>query len=207
MANRPSTVRRAACGQKTRWPGVVLAVRPDRLFYITDIDKGVIRRSSSQWSNPLHMVRKKDGSWWPCGDYRQLNLQTVEDKYPLPNMADLAGCLDSCIIFNTLDLRKGYLQVPVAAADVPKMVIITPFRLFKFLRMPFGLRNVGMTFQRLMDSLLGNLPFAFMYLDNILVASPSAAEHRPHLSAVFSLLQYNGLVVNADKCTFGHPSM
>jgi hypothetical protein len=171
------------------------------------LDEGVIRRSSSQWSSPLHMVRKKDGSWWPCGDYHQLNLQTVEDKYPLPNMADLAARLDSCTVFSKLDLRKGYLQVPVAAADIPKMAIITPFGLFQFLRMPFGLRNAGMTFKRLMDLLLGRLPFAFVYLDDILVASPLAAEHRRHLAAVLSVLQYNSLVVNADKCTFSQPSM
>jgi hypothetical protein len=61
------------------------------------------------------MVQEKDGSWRPCGDYRQLNLQTVEDKYPLPNMADLAAPLDGCRLFSKLDLRKGYLQVPVAA--------------------------------------------------------------------------------------------
>jgi hypothetical protein len=153
------------------------------------LNEGVIRRSSSQWSSPLHMVRKKDGSWRPCGVYRQLNLQTVEDKYPLPNMADLAARLDGCHFFSKLDLRKGYLRVPVAAADIPKTAIITPFGLFEFLRMPFGLRNAGITFQRLMDSLLGNLPFAFMYLDNILVASPSAADQQRHLAAVFSLLQ------------------
>jgi hypothetical protein len=149
------------------------------------LDEGVIRRSSSQWSSPLHMVRKKDGSWRPCGDYRQLNLQTPEDKYPLPNMTDLAARLDGCNIFSKLDLRKGYLQVPVATADVPKTAIITPFRLFEFLCMPFDLRNAGMMFQRLMDSLLGSLPFAFKYLDDILVASSSAAKHQRHLLAVF----------------------
>jgi hypothetical protein len=153
------------------------------------------------------MVRKKDGSWWPCGNYHQLNLQMVWDKYPLPNMADLAASLDGCTIFSKLDLHKGYLQVPFANANVPKMAIITPFGLFEFLPMPFGLRNAGMMFRHLMDSLLGNLPFAFVYLDDILVASPSSAEHHRHLSTVFSLLQDNGLVINADKCTFGHASM
>ncbi len=78
------------------------------------------------------MVRKKDGSWQPCSDNRQLNLQTVEDKYPLPNMADLAARLDSCNIFSKLDLRKVYLQVPVTAADVPNTAIIIPFGLFEF---------------------------------------------------------------------------
>jgi hypothetical protein len=79
------------------------------------------------------MVKKKDGSWWPCGDFRRLNLQTQEDKYPLPNMGDLAARLDGCTIFSKLDLQKGYLQVPVAA-DVPKTAIITIFGLFEFVR-------------------------------------------------------------------------
>jgi hypothetical protein len=88
---------------------------------------GVIRRSSSCWSSPLHMVRKKDGTWRPCGDFRQLNLITTEDRYLLPNMADLSSRLDGCTIFSKLDLQKGYLQVPVKQQDVPKTVIITPF--------------------------------------------------------------------------------
>jgi hypothetical protein len=171
------------------------------------LDEGVIRRSSSQWSSPLHMVQKPDGSWRPCGDYRQLNLQTVEDKYPLSNMADLAARLDGCRLFSKLDLRKGYLQVPVATEDIAKMAIITPFGLFEFTRMPFGLRNAGMTFQRLMDSLLGNLPLAFVYLDDILVASPDPSSHQRHLEAVFAILQNNGLIVNADKCLFGLPEV
>jgi hypothetical protein len=164
------------------------------------LSEGIIRRSSSQWSSPLHMVQKKDGSWRPCGDYRQLNLQTVEDKYPLPNMADLAARLDGCRVFSKLDLRKGYLQVPVVAADIAKTAIITPFRLFEFTRMPFGLRNAGMTFQRLMDTVLGGLPFAFVYLDDILVASPDKKSHWFHLQGVFSVLQQNGLIVNPEKC-------
>jgi hypothetical protein len=112
---------------------------------------GVIRRSSSSWSSPLHMVLKKDGGWQPCGDFRRLNNITAEDKYPLPNMADLSARLDGCVIFSKLDLQKGYYQVLVAATDVAKTAIITPFGLFEFIRMPFGLNNAGMTFQRLMD--------------------------------------------------------
>jgi hypothetical protein len=127
----------------------------------------------------------------------------VEDKYPLPNMADLAARLDGCRLFSKLDLRKGYLQVPVAAEDVAKTAIITPFGLFEFTRIPFGLRNAGMTFQRLMDSVLGSLPFAFVYLDDILVASPDPSSHRRHLEAVFTVLQSNGLVVNPEKSLFG----
>ncbi len=160
------------------------------------LDEGIICQSSSQWSSPLHTVLKKDGLWRPCDDYCQLSLQTVEDKYPLPNMADLATRLDGCRLFSKLGLRKGYLQVPLAAEDVVKTAIITPFGLFESTPMPFGLRNAGMTFQRLMNSVLGGLHFTFVYLDEILVASPDEATHQRHLEAVFAVLQQNGLIIN-----------
>jgi hypothetical protein len=121
------------------------------------------------------MVKKKDGTWRPCGDFRRLNNVTTADSYPLPNMADCAARLDGCRVFSKLDLQKGYLQVPVATTDVPKTAVITPFGLFKFIRMPFGLKNAGMTFQRLMDQNFQDLPFAFIYLDDILVASRSTS--------------------------------
>jgi hypothetical protein len=153
------------------------------------------------------MVRKKDGGWRPCGDFRRLNIATAEDKYPLPNMGDLASRLDGCTIFSKLDLQKGYFQVPVAAADVAKTAIITPFGLFEFLRMPFGLKNAGMTFQRLMDRIFFDLPFTFVYLDDLLIASQSAEDHRRHLTEVLQRLQDNGLVLNVGKCQFGLPAL
>jgi Reverse transcriptase (RNA-dependent DNA polymerase)/RNase H-like domain found in reverse transcriptase len=168
---------------------------------------GVVRRSSSCWSSPLHMVKKKDGSWQPCGDFRRLNLATTEDKYPLPNMADLSSRLEGCKVFSKLDLQKGYLQVPVRSEDIPKTAIITPFGLFEFTRMPFGLRNAGMTFQRMMDQIFFDLPCVFVYLDDLLVASRSVVEHREHLRQVLQLLQANGLVINLEKCTFGQPRL
>jgi transposase InsO family protein len=168
---------------------------------------GIIRRSNSSWASPLHLVKKKDGSWRPCGDFRRLNIQTTEDKYPLPNMGDLAGRLDGCTIFSKLDLQKGYYQVPVANEDIPKTAIITPFGLFEFLRMPFGLKNAGMTFQRLMDRLFFDIPCVFVYLDDLLVASRSVEEHRAHLRAVLQRLHDNGLVINTGKCVWGQSSL
>ena len=155
---------------------------------------GIIRRSSSPWASPLHLVPKPDGSWRPCGDYRRLNLQTVPDRYPLPNLHDLSARLHGSTVFSKLDLVKGYYQVPVAAADVPKTAIITPFGLFEFTKMPFGLRNAAQTFQRPMDHLLCGLPFVFVYLDDILVASPDLSTHLSHQAAVLDILQANGLL-------------
>ena len=109
---------------------------------------GIVRRSDSQWSSPLHMVKKKDGSWRPCGDFRCLNLATLADKYPVPNLGDFSSQLEGCTIFSTLDLKNGYLQIPLEKSAVPKTAIITPFRLYEILRMPYRLKNAGMTFQR-----------------------------------------------------------
>jgi hypothetical protein len=192
----------------TDGPPVVSKFRrldPERLAaarkeFDTMLKAGIVRRSQSGWSSPLHMVRKKDGGWRPCGDFRRLNIITAADKYPLPNMADLSARLAGCSYFSKLDLQKGYLQVPVAAADVPKTAVITPFGLFEFVRMPFGLKNAGMTFQRLMDSILNGLPFVFVYLDDILIASPCLESHRSHIAEVLRILQQNGLVINANKC-------
>jgi hypothetical protein len=77
------------------------------------------------------MVPKKDRSWRPCGDYR-LNLITTPDKHPLPNVQDVSNGLHGCTVFSKVDLVKGYHQIPVAMADIPKMAIITPFGLFEF---------------------------------------------------------------------------
>ena len=113
----------------------------------------------------------------------------------------------SDLIFTKLDLQKGYLQVPVAAADIEKTAVITPFGLYEFLRMPFGLKNAGMSFQRLMDNLFGHLPFVFIYLDDLLIASRTAAEHRRHLRQVLQILHHNGLIINGEKCVFGKSSV
>jgi len=168
---------------------------------------GIIRRSKSQWASPLHMVQKKDGSWRPCGDFRRLNLVTKRDCYPLPNIQDLSSRLHGCTVFTTIDLVKGYHQVPVAEADIPKTAIITPFGLFEYVKMPFGLRNSAQTFQRLMDHLFSEYGFCFIYLDDILVASRSMEEHLHHLHLVFSKLQEAGLCINPEKCVFAQPQV
>jgi hypothetical protein len=161
---------------------------------------GIIRRSSSNWSAPLHMVMKPDGTWRPCEDYRRLNLATTPDSYPLPNIQDLSSRLHGCSIFSKLDLRKGYYQIPVQEKDIHKTAVITPFGLWEFQWMPFGLRNADQSFQRFMDEVLSGLDFAFCYLDDILIGSSSTEEHLQHLHLVLQRLQEYGLVLNMEKC-------
>jgi hypothetical protein len=164
---------------------------------------GVVRRSNSPWASALHMVPKPDGSWRPCGDFRRLNNVTVADKYPVPNIRDFTNRLAGSHVFSKLDLVKGYYQIPMAAADIPKTAVITPFGMYEFLVMPFGLCNAGASFQRMMDRILSGLPFVFVYLDDVLIASPDQELHLAHLRQVLDLFRLHGLTINPSKCEFG----
>ncbi len=127
---------------------------------------------------------------------------TEPDVYPLPNMLDFVDRLSGSTVFSKIDLRKGYWQIPVRPKDKPKTDVITPFGLFEFLRMPFGLRNAGSSFQRMMDRVLTGLPFAYCCLDDLHITSPDLEAHQQHLRVVFERLRLFSRVINLEKCVF-----
>ena len=136
------------------------------------LDIGAIRRSNSPWASPVVLVRKKDRSLRFCIDLRKLNARTVKDAYSLPRIEDALDSLNGACIFTSLDLKSGYWQVELDEDSIPLTAFtVGPLGFYECVRMPFGLTNAPATFQRLMESCLGelHLDWCIIYLDDIII--------------------------------------
>ena len=162
----------------------------------------VLKYSKSPWSSPIVPVRKKDGSLRMCIDYRALNKVTKADRFPIPNMNDLIFGLHGMQYFTTLDLKKGYYQVPLEPESMEYTAFSTATNHYEFCRLPFGLKNAPGAFQREMQEVLRefNRKQVVVYIDDILIMSHSFEEHLSLVSEVLGTLIQYGIKVSAPKC-------
>ncbi|GJT35015.1 putative reverse transcriptase domain-containing protein [Tanacetum coccineum] len=146
-------------------------------------DRGFIRPSTSPWGAPVLFVKKKDGSFRMCIDYRELNKLTVKNHYPLPRIDDLFDQLQGSSVYSKIDLRSGYHQLRVRDEDIPKTAFRTRYGHYEFQVMPFGLTNAPAVFMDLMNHVCKPYldKFVIVFIDDILIYSRNKEEHANHL--------------------------
>ncbi|GKA18283.1 putative reverse transcriptase domain-containing protein [Tanacetum coccineum] len=169
----------------------------------------VARAPSSPWGAPVLFVKKKDGSFRMCIDYRELNKLTVKNRYPLPRIDDLFDQLQGSSIYSKIDLRSGYHQLRVREQDIPKTAFRTRYGHYEFQVMPFGLTNAPAVFMDLMNRVCKPYldKFVIVFIDDILIYSKDEKEHEEHLKAILELLKKEKLYAKFSKCEFWIPKL
>ena len=167
-------------------------------------DLDIIEPSISPWSSPVVPVRKPDGSLRLCVDYRKLNKVTIPDRFPMPNLSDSIFSLHGIMYFTSLDLVRGYYQLPLAEESKDLTAFSTPHGHWQFKRLSFGLKNAPAVFQREMQRILKEFPKCrvIIYIDDILILGRNFEEHIQLVERVLKVLQEHGLKIKISKCSW-----
>lgn len=168
------------------------------------LQQGLIQHNNSPFASPVVLIRKKNGTWRLCVDYRKLNQHTIKDKFPIPLIEDLLDELGGSIIFSKLDLTAGYHQLRMEKGEEHKTAFKTHAGHFEYLVMPFGLSNAPASFQALMHHIFHPYlrRFVIFFFDDILIYSPTLEDHVAHLKLVFQTIRANHLFLRKEKCSF-----
>ncbi|GJW46865.1 putative reverse transcriptase domain-containing protein [Tanacetum coccineum] len=167
-------------------------------------DRGFIRPSTSPWGAPVLFVKKKDGSFRMCIDYRELNKLTIKNRYPLPRIDDLFDQLQGSSVYSKINLRSGYHQLRVKDEDIPKTAFRTRYEHYEFHVMPFGLTNAPVVFMDLMNRVCKPYldKFVIVFINDILIYTRNKEEHANHLRIILELLKKEKLYASFSKCDF-----
>jgi len=183
---------------------------PDKLLNQVkeEVDKlcslGIIEPSTAAWSAPIVPLVKPNGSIRLCIDYRRLNSITCQEHYFMPELSDIMARVGQCKVLSKMDLAQGFHQITVEPGSRDKTTFVCPFGRFRYVRMPFGLKNAPALFQRMMEKVLDSCKeYASCYIDDVIVYSRGWEEHLVHLRRVFSRLRAHHLTVKPSKCEFG----
>ncbi|GBN20827.1 Retrovirus-related Pol polyprotein from transposon 17.6 [Araneus ventricosus] len=171
------------------------------------LEKGICRPSRSNWASPLHMIPKGSTDWQPTGDYKALNRVTKQDKYPVPHLQYFSHYLKGKNIFSKIVLVREYHQIPVNPDDIEKTAFITPFGLFEFPHLNFGLCLASQTFQRFINEVLYGFYFCFAYIHDILVFDKDKTGDMQRLEQIFKRFVEYGITINESKCEFSKPQV
>eukprot|EP01129_Flabellula_baltica_P005313 TRINITY_DN1914_c0_g1_i2.p1 TRINITY_DN1914_c0_g1~~TRINITY_DN1914_c0_g1_i2.p1 ORF type:complete len:1713 (-),score=246.34 TRINITY_DN1914_c0_g1_i2:39-5177(-) len=190
---------------KSRMYTVPKHLREELKAQIMDfLRRGLIEHSNSPYSSPIVLIKKSNGSWRFCCDFRKLNNATVGDAYPIPKIEDIMSMLKGAEYFSSLDFKTGFYHLRIAEEDREKTAFSSPFGFFQWIAMPMGLKNAPASFQRAMEAIFASFLYTYVliYIDDIIIFSKSFDDHLLHIGNVLDVIIEKKLVLNFSKCRF-----